>query len=170
MMRLRCGKQARNGAVPGGKFRDQRAAGGYALCQLFMIARIDLVEPAGENCNGGTFRVERALVTGGVDAQRETTGDGETGAREGRRELAGRGAPARGRISAADHGQLRLTQDADVTAHEEDGRSVRRLAQQRRVVGGRGRQQHGARGFEPAQVGVDERLVGRGQPGGGVGS
>ena len=80
MMRLRRGKLAAQRRCAGRKFADQaprwpRCAQPARRC----CARIDLIEPRAEHRDGPAAGCERALVAGGIDAQRQTAGDRQSG-------------------------------------------------------------------------------------------
>src|SRR5215204_5610028 len=69
---------------------------------------IDLVETAAEDRDGGAVGGQRAFMTRGVDAERQSAGDREARAREECCEFARRRPAACGAVAAADHGDLRL--------------------------------------------------------------
>ncbi len=95
---------------------------------------------------------QRALMGGGVDAERQAAGDGQAGTGQMSGEMVG-GFPAeRGRVAGADDGELRCSQTVGVAVDEQQRRRIGDLPQQRRIAGIVQRQQVIAGLFQPGQI------------------
>ena len=89
---------------------------------------------------------------GGVDAQRQATGDEQTGVGEVGGELPGNLGTAGRRVAGADHGQLRRPQTVHVAMHEQQRRRVIDLLQQRRIARIAAVEQVVVRPAQPGQI------------------
>ena len=102
-------------------------------------------------------------MRGAIDALGEAARDDVAGLRECARELARVGQSRRRGAACADDRDLRRPQVHRVAGDEQRGRRRRDVAQQRRVVRARDRDQRMARLVEPAPVGIERGAIGSAQ-------
>ncbi|MNI34749.1 hypothetical protein D3C73_887480 [compost metagenome] len=129
------GKVAGTGAGIQRELGNHRTARGYhRVCQPPVALWIKIFQAGAEHADGMPANIQCRLMCGGIDTQRQATGDDKTGAGQTARERSG-GVHARSRSAAAtDHRQLRFFQDAGVSGHEQQRRGIADFCQQRRVI------------------------------------
>src|SRR5690606_16093331 len=122
-------------AGTGRVFAGDGAGGGDAFVEGGVAAGVGDVDAGAEHGDGAAAGGERAFVGGGVDAGGQAADHREAGGGEGAGEFEGGVAAARGGDPAADDGDARVPQHAQVAGDVQDAWRVWRAPQQRGVVG-----------------------------------
>ena len=145
------------------ELRHQRAADPDTRREALVLLRIDAIEAGAAHGHRESLDRQRPFVAGSIDAERQSAGHGEPGARKPRRELMRRGATARRGAARADHGELRGAERRRGSEHIERRGRAGALPEQRRIVRvGAQNDARAARG-EPGEIRIQRRLVGRAQ-------
>ena len=132
---------------------DHRATPGDSGVQAGVGDGIGDVGTGAEHGQGQAARhFQRGGMGGGVDARRQSAGDGDAGFGQCAGEQPGVVQAAGAGATAADDGQLRMPQPPRLPGDEQRQRRAGDVAQQRRVVGIAPTHEVVAGGFQPAQA------------------
>ncbi len=146
-----------------GKLRYQGAPLTDAIGQPGVLAGIDLVESGAADGHRPASRLQGAFVARRIDSNSQAAGDRESAAGELCCEIERRRAAAGSRIAGADHRNLCLAQDADLSQHEQSGRRPRDLRELLRIVSLPVEDETDTAARHPLQVGLQRRRVGTSQ-------
>jgi hypothetical protein len=124
-----------------------------------VLGGIDAVGAATLHCDRAASARERTAVARGIDAERESAGDGEASAGQVFGELHGGVTADRCRIAGADHRKLRQGEHAGVALDEEHERCVGDCGEERRILGSAETDQPAVDARDPALITGEPRRV-----------